>query len=81
MTKSIELEAAVADRAEELARQRGISVSELVSELLTGNPPDEEVARRVSALRRIKELTKGISLPPETDPRREYNEHALRKHA
>jgi macrodomain Ter protein organizer (MatP/YcbG family) len=81
MTKSIELEAAVADRAEELARQRGISVSELVSALLTGNSPDEGVAKRISALQRIKELTKGISLPPEVDARRDYNEHALRKHA
>lgn len=80
MQKSIELEAQVADQAEELARQRGISVSELVSELLQEYPNEDGVAKRMAALHRIRKLTAGLSLSPDVDVRREYNEASLRKH-
>jgi hypothetical protein len=76
MTKTIELEEQVANRVEELARELGISVSELVSSYLNYNA----VTPKMAAYQRIKELTAGLSLSPEVDARREYNEASLRKH-
>lgn len=78
MTLTIELQDAVAEKAQRLARRKEKTISQLfenyVEEL-------EKSERPTPIVDEILKLTEGFSLPADLDARKEYNEAMLRKHA